>query len=248
MIDECQVTLTGYVATQPEIKTFESGASNVSMRVAWTERRRDRITGDWVDGTTSYATVICWRKLGTNVALSLRTGDPVVVKGKLVVRTFEDREGVRRNKVEVDVSSIGHDLNRGVSDFMRVRPKTGMTAAEYDSAKAAGQLPSSAADGAASADGDGRAGPGAAAGDSAGLRFTGGLESAAEDGLPALADLPVPDEPEGWAGEADDTDLGGETPLAADGRGERAAEVGSGSGSEADAGADAEAEMAAAVL
>ena len=209
MVDECQVSLTGYVATQPQTKTFRSGASNVSMRVAWTERRRDRLTGEWIDGNTSYVTVYCWRKIGTNVAVSLRTGDPVVVKGKLLVRTYEDNNGNRRNVVDVDASSIGHDLSRGVSKFLRVRPETGMTAAEYDAARAAGQLPSPAGNGAAPAAGDGRAGVvDHAAGDGGPLRFAGGLEPAA-DGLPAMGGLPGPGEPDGWPADPARADLDG---------------------------------------
>ena len=204
-MDECQVSVTGYVATQPQTKNFESGASNVSMRVAWTDRRQDRVTGEWMDGNTSYVTVYCWRKLGTNVAVSLRTGDPVVVKGRLVVRTYEDNNGNRRNVVDIDASSIGHDLSRGVSKFMRVRPDTGMTAAEFEAARAAGRLPSSEGNGSGSVPGAGLSGTVHGAGEGEGLRFSGGLESA--NGLTAVPDLPEPVDPEGWddgRGEADD--------------------------------------------
>ena len=143
MVNEAQIGLTGYVATQPISKTVKSGVMNVmnvTMRVAWTPRRQDRATGDWVDGNTSYVTVTCWRKLAANVALCLRTGDPVVVMGKVSVRNYEDKDGIRRTTVEVDASAIGHDLSRGVSKFQRVRPQTGMTAAEFEAAKAAGLI------------------------------------------------------------------------------------------------------------
>jgi single-strand DNA-binding protein len=204
-MEECQVNLTGYVATQPETITFKSGASKVKMRVGWTERRRDRLTGEWVDGSTSYLTVFCWRKIGTNVAVSLRTGDPVLVKGKLTVRAYEDKEGVRRREVEVDASSIGHDLSRGVSKFLRVRPETGMTAAEYEAAKATGQLNAPAGNGTTPAAAGDRP-PWAAAAASGGLRFAGGLEQAAEDETPA-AELREPGEPDDWDSDQDDPEF-----------------------------------------
>jgi single-strand DNA-binding protein len=131
LLNEAQISLSGYVATQPVTRSVPSGATNVSMRVAWTERRRDRVSGEWVDGNTSYVTVICWRKLGANVGVCVRKGDPIVVKGKLSVRTYDDRHGVPRTAVEVEASSVGHDLSRGVASFQRVRPPTGMTASEY---------------------------------------------------------------------------------------------------------------------
>ncbi len=130
-LNEAQISLTGYVATQPVVRTVKSGATNLSMRVAWTPRRQDRVTGEWTDGNTSYVTVICWRRLATNGAVCLRKGDPVVVKGRLSIRTYEDRQGMQKVAVEVEASSVGHDLSRGVAQFQRVRPQTGLTAAEF---------------------------------------------------------------------------------------------------------------------
>ncbi|HXS62105.1 MAG TPA: single-stranded DNA-binding protein [Streptosporangiaceae bacterium] len=155
-LNEAQISLTGYVATQPQVRTTPSGALNVSMRVAWTPRRQDRATGEWADGNTSYVTVICWRKLASNAGVCLRKGDPVVVKGRLSIREFDDKQGVRRTAVEVEASSVGHDLSRGVAQFQRVRPQTGMTAVEYAAAQANADIPGGTGNGAnglAAADG-----------------------------------------------------------------------------------------------
>lgn len=183
MLNEAQISLTGYVATQPIARLVKEGVTNVSMRVAWTPRRQDRATGEWMDGNTSYATVICWRKLATNVAVCLRKGDPVMVKGRLSVRTYEDREGRPRTSVEVDASSVGHDLSRGVATFQRVRPPTGMTASEYASAQAAsehgagGAASNGAAAGALAANGAGADGAGA---DGAGADSVGAADQGAD--------------------------------------------------------------------
>jgi single-strand DNA-binding protein len=140
MFYEASVNLTGFVATQPTMRLVKTGVTNVSMRVAWTPRYFDRSSNEWVDGNTSYATVICWRKLATNAAVSLRRGDPVTVQGRLTVRDFEDKEGRSRTAVEIEATSLGHDLSRGIATFQRLRPQTGMTAAEHAAAqKAAGQ-------------------------------------------------------------------------------------------------------------
>jgi single-strand DNA-binding protein len=150
-LNEAQISLTGYVATQPVTKMVKSGATYMSMRVAWTPRRQDRVTGEWVDGNTSYVTVICWRKLATNAGLCVRKGDPVIVKGRLSIRTYEDKQGVQRNAVEVEANSVGHDLSRGVALFQRVRPQTGLTASEY-AASNGGQPTGDAGEYAAAAD------------------------------------------------------------------------------------------------
>ena len=129
MSNEALVSMTGYVATQPKYRMIGNGASVVSMRVAWTPRYIDRGTGEWVDGNTSYLTVSCWRKLAENVAMCLRKGDPVVVKGRLSVRAYE-KDGMPRTEVDVDASSVGHDLSRGVAHFQRTKRVPGETAAD----------------------------------------------------------------------------------------------------------------------
>jgi single-strand DNA-binding protein len=129
MSNEALVSMTGYVATQPKYRMIGNGASVVSMRVAWTPRYIDRGTGEWVDGNTSYLTVSCWRKLAENVAMCLRKGDPVVVKGRLSVRSYE-KDGMPRTEVDVDASSVGHDLSRGVAHFQRTKRVPGETAAD----------------------------------------------------------------------------------------------------------------------
>jgi single-strand DNA-binding protein len=134
MFNEAHISFTGYVAKQPEAKTVTVGGVDVPslrMRVGWTERRFDRALGEWVDGATSYVTVNCWRKLAKNAGVCIRKGDPVLVKGKLSVRTYAGKDGVARNTVEVEASSVGHDLTLGVSGFQRVRPQTGMSATEF---------------------------------------------------------------------------------------------------------------------
>ena len=120
MINEAQVFLSGYVARDPRFRITASGISNVSLRVAYTPRRVDRETGEWTDGTTSFVSVVCWRTLADNVARCLHKGEPVLVKGRLQVRPYE-KDGVSRLAVEIEASSVGHDLARGVASFQRPR-------------------------------------------------------------------------------------------------------------------------------
>ena len=120
MINDAQVFLSGYVAREPRFRITANGISNVSMRVAYTPRRVDRETGEWTDGTTSFVSVVCWRTLADNVAKCLHKGEPVVVKGRLQVRPY-DKDGVSRLAVEVEATSVGHDLAHGVASFQRPR-------------------------------------------------------------------------------------------------------------------------------
>jgi single-strand DNA-binding protein len=105
MVNEAQLSLTGYVASDPRSRETRNGVPQASMRVAWTPRWIDRASGDWA----------------ANVATCIRRGDPVVIKGRLSIRPYEDKDGNARLAVEVDASSIGHDLSRGVAHFQRTR-------------------------------------------------------------------------------------------------------------------------------
>jgi len=129
MINEAQVFLAGYVAREPKFRVTANGTSTASLRVGYTPRWVDRDSGEWTDGMTSFITVICWRALADNVAICVRKGEPVLVKGRLQVRPYE-KDGVSRLSVEVEASSVGHDLTRGVANFQRSRRSTGETAAD----------------------------------------------------------------------------------------------------------------------
>ena len=120
MINEAQVFLAGYVAREPRFRFTTRGISSVSMRVACTPRWVDRETGEWTDGETSFVTVLCWRTLADNVAKCLHKGEPVLVKGRLHVRPYE-KDGASRLAVEIEATSVGHDLARGVASFQRPR-------------------------------------------------------------------------------------------------------------------------------
>lgn len=130
MINGATVTLAGYVATEPHYKTVNDEIPHVTMRVAWTSRFRDRETGEWRDGKTSFANVNCWRKLANNVVSSLRKGQAIVVMGRLQVREFDDREGRRRTAVDIEADAVGHDLYRGVAHFQRTFRPAGEAAAD----------------------------------------------------------------------------------------------------------------------
>jgi single-strand DNA-binding protein len=124
-MNEAQMTVTGYVASKPKLLQTKAGVFVSHMRVGVTPRLQDRQTGQWFDGDTTYMTINCWRSLATNVASCLRKGDPVVVKGRMRVRDFVDKDGNQRTNVEVDASTLGHDLTRGVAHFMRTKRSPG---------------------------------------------------------------------------------------------------------------------------
>jgi single-strand DNA-binding protein len=119
-MNETMLTISGNVATDIRFLRSERGTPLASFRLASTPRRYDRTQGGWVDGRTTYVTVVCWRTLAENVAASLHKGEPVVVFGKLRVEPWE-RDGRTGVAAEVEGTAVGHDLSRGTSAFRRTR-------------------------------------------------------------------------------------------------------------------------------
>ncbi|MFI9819128.1 single-stranded DNA-binding protein [Streptomyces sp. NPDC052013] len=117
-MNETMVCAVGNVATRPVHREMASGEST-RFRLAVTSRYWDREKGTWADGHTNFFTVWANRQLAANAAASLSVGDPVIVQGRLKVRT-EMREGQQGwMSADIDAVAIGHDLTRGTSAFQR---------------------------------------------------------------------------------------------------------------------------------
>jgi single-strand DNA-binding protein len=116
------VTLVGFVAQDPNIRTTATGKLLTKVRVGTTPRYRDKATGEWRDAETSYYNVSCWSRLADHVRASLHKGDPVIVKGRFRTSTFEDKNGQLRTSIEITADTVGHDLSRGPANYIRPRP------------------------------------------------------------------------------------------------------------------------------
>ena len=116
------VTLVGYVAQEPSIRTTRTGKTVTDLRVGITPRYRDQATGEWHDAESSYFTVSCWDRLANHVRASMHKGEPVLVRGKFKTSTYEDKDGRPRTETRITADTVGHDLSRGVANYIRHRP------------------------------------------------------------------------------------------------------------------------------
>ena len=117
------VTLVGYVAQEPNLRSTTTGKAVTDLRVGVTPRIRDHQTGEWRDGQASYFSVSCWERLAHHVRASMHKGDPVLVKGKFQTRTYEDKDGNLRTDARITADTVGHDLSRGIANYMRNRSR-----------------------------------------------------------------------------------------------------------------------------
>jgi single-strand DNA-binding protein len=113
-------TVIGNAVTDVSLRVTSSGTSVASFRIASNSRRFDKSTNSWIDQEPSYLSITAWSQLAENVALSVHKGQGLVVSGKLKVRQWQDADKSGTN-VEIDATAIGHDLNRGTSEFTKVK-------------------------------------------------------------------------------------------------------------------------------
>ena len=117
------VTLVGYVAQEPSIRTTKTGKVVTELRVGIAPRIHDKATGEWRDGESSYFSVNCWERLAHHVRASMHKGDPVLVKGRFRTATYEDKEGRAKTETRITAETVGHDLSRGIANYIRQRSK-----------------------------------------------------------------------------------------------------------------------------
>ncbi|WP_309064388.1 single-stranded DNA-binding protein [Microbacterium sp.] len=120
------VTIHGNLGGEPVKNTTTAGASVVNFRVACSSGYWDRRTGSWVDTGTSWYDVAAFRQLADHAKASLHSGDPVIITGSLRLKEWESN-GRRGMSAEITAESIGHDLRRGTSAFVRT-PRAPMQA------------------------------------------------------------------------------------------------------------------------
>jgi single-strand DNA-binding protein len=117
-MNETFVTLSGWLGGDVTLRDA-GGAPVANFRVASTPRRYVRKTDSWEDGDTQWYSVNAWRALAENCDRSLRRGDPVVVHGKLSAHVWTNKAGLEVTTFEVEAAFVGHDLNRGTTEFHR---------------------------------------------------------------------------------------------------------------------------------
>jgi single-strand DNA-binding protein len=116
-VNDTEVTVVGNVVDSPRRVRLEN-SSVTNFRLASTARKYDSAKQEFVDAGTFWVDVESWGDLGGNVARSVSKGDPVIVRGTLTTRSWESEHG-RRSAPQIKAIAVGHNLQRGWTDFHR---------------------------------------------------------------------------------------------------------------------------------
>ena len=99
-----RVQLIGNIGKDPQVKHFESGKSLASFTIATNESYTDREGKKVTD--TQWHNVVAWGNTANYVENYLEKGNRVCVDGKLIHRSYTDKQGEVRYITEVQISEI----------------------------------------------------------------------------------------------------------------------------------------------
>ncbi len=99
-----KVILMGNLTRDVEVRTTPSGQSvgNFSLAVSRSWKGQDGQTQD----QTSFINCVAWGKTGEIIAQYMKQGSPLLVSGRLDQRSYEDKDGNKRQAVEVVVEDF----------------------------------------------------------------------------------------------------------------------------------------------
>src|SRR2546429_4390288 len=118
-VGDTQITITGNLVDEPELRFTPAGQPVARFRVASTPRLRDNATGEWKDGDSLFLTCNVWRQAAENVAETLQRGMRVIVSGRLRQRSYETKEGEKRTVYEIEVDDVGPSLRNASAKVVK---------------------------------------------------------------------------------------------------------------------------------
>ena len=94
-----RIILVGNLVCDPQIRHIQSGAAVARFTIAINRRTKQNESADYID-------VVAWDKLAETSNTYLKKSMPVLVEGRLAVRSFESKSGEKHKAAEVVMTSM----------------------------------------------------------------------------------------------------------------------------------------------
>ncbi len=120
-----KVILVGNLGRDPEMRYMPSGDAVANLRIATTERYKDR-NGEMQE-STEWHTVVFFGKQAEICGQYLKKGSQVYVEGSLRTRKWQDKDGNDRYTTEIRgerMQMLGGRPGGGTADFGETREET----------------------------------------------------------------------------------------------------------------------------
>lgn len=121
MAGETVITVIGNLTGDPELRFTPSGSAVANFTIASTPRTFDRQSSEWKDGDTLFLRASVWKEAAENVAETLTKGMRVIAQGRLKSRSYETKEGEKRNVTELEIDEIGPSLRYASAKVTRTQ-------------------------------------------------------------------------------------------------------------------------------
>ena len=99
-----KVQLIGNLGQNPEIRTFDNGRMHAKFSMATTDSYKDS-SGKKIT-ETQWHNISVWGPLAKTAEKFLIKGSEVAIEGKLVHRSYDDKDGKKKYFTEVVVSDL----------------------------------------------------------------------------------------------------------------------------------------------
>ena len=99
-----KVQLIGNLGNAPEVKTTDNGKKLARFSVATSESYRNA-SGEKVTETT-WHNLVAWGKVADIAEKYLNKGSEVAIEGKLINRSYTDKDGNKKYITEVQVNEL----------------------------------------------------------------------------------------------------------------------------------------------
>lgn len=99
-----KVILMGNLTRDVEIRTTTSGQTVANFSLAVSRSWKDQ--NGQTQEQTSFINCVAWGKVGDIIAQYTSKGTPLLVSGRLDQRSYEDKDGNKRQAVEVNVEDF----------------------------------------------------------------------------------------------------------------------------------------------
>lgn len=104
-----KVILVGRLGKDPEVRNFQNGGKVVSLRVATSERFKDR-EGVQQEKTEWHQVSIFNEKIGEIAEKYLKKGSEVYLEGQIETRKYNDAQGVEKFSTEIVLRQFRGEL------------------------------------------------------------------------------------------------------------------------------------------
>lgn len=105
-----KVQLIGSLGADPEVRSFNNGGQVVNLRLATSERWKDKNTGERKEKTEWHSVAIFNEGLGKIAQNYLQKGSKVYLEGQLQTRKWQDQSGADRYSTEIVLQGFNGEL------------------------------------------------------------------------------------------------------------------------------------------